>query len=274
MTSENSDSSPEDRSTKADAAPADKSEPITQLAPDRTVPPIQAPPAPHSYQMSCDKKKDRYDKAKFWAEMLGILFLIAYTYETYRTNNLTQCALNISKIQFATSQANAKQQFDQAQRSSTDQFREDQRPYVWRPSESITAQAANGEPVVFTFPFINYGKSPAIQERSIGKVFLGNNALSKADNWFAALDRRHLGPKDSPPAVIPPTATPQINNRLQSTELLTPEEWSSDGFVVVGVRIEYFDTSMHPYVSDMCWVRRAGKPQGRLINCERHNEIK
>jgi len=65
-----------------DAASANESHAASQLPPAARVPPVEVPPAPHSYQMTCKTAKDWRDKVKFWAELVGLLFLIAYTVTT------------------------------------------------------------------------------------------------------------------------------------------------------------------------------------------------
>src|ERR1700674_1490410 len=203
MTSENPDSVAKNQSTNSDPKPPDKSETIPQFAPAGAVPKIQAPPSPHSYQITCNKNRDRYDKIKFWAELVGILFLIAYTYETCRTNNLTQCALNISKQQFTDSQRASKDQFEKAQTASTQQFRQDQRPYIWHTSVNNDF-LHNGNGIVAIIQLSDFGKSPAIDERAIGKIFAGRNAMKQAEDWFVNLGNRRLGSEDASPTIIPP----------------------------------------------------------------------
>jgi hypothetical protein len=78
MTSENH--TPKDQATKdAESAASQESQSTPQLPPDGIVPPAEIPPAPHSYQITCKTEKDWRDKAKFWAELVGLAFLILYT---------------------------------------------------------------------------------------------------------------------------------------------------------------------------------------------------
>src|ERR1035437_590568 len=66
----------------ADAEAAEKAETEAQLR--------DIPPAPRSYQITCKTEKDWRDKTKFWAELFGLVVLIAYTVFTalmYCANN-------------------------------------------------------------------------------------------------------------------------------------------------------------------------------------------
>jgi hypothetical protein len=45
-------------------------------------PEVQVPPSHENYKISCDKKRDGWDKAKLFAEFVGIVFLIIYTLYT------------------------------------------------------------------------------------------------------------------------------------------------------------------------------------------------
>ncbi len=78
MTSENptSDNHPSD---DADNTTTQNGQAASQLPPTARIPPVQSPPAPHNYQITCKTEKDWRDKIKFGAEMVGVAFLIAYT---------------------------------------------------------------------------------------------------------------------------------------------------------------------------------------------------
>ncbi len=71
----------EERNSANDADPktADQSENTKQFTPTTRVSPIQAPPSPHGYQITCKTEKDWRDKVKFGAEIFGLAVLIAYT---------------------------------------------------------------------------------------------------------------------------------------------------------------------------------------------------
>jgi hypothetical protein len=60
---------------------------------------VQPPPSPHSYAITCDKKRDVWDWIKFAAEIVGIGVVLVYTSiaalqwcEMKKTNKLTEQA--------------------------------------------------------------------------------------------------------------------------------------------------------------------------------------
>jgi len=78
MTSENP-AHEDDPGNHTDTATSKNSQTAPHLAPATGVSKPDIPPAPHSYQITCNAKKDWRDKIKFWAELIGLAFLIAYT---------------------------------------------------------------------------------------------------------------------------------------------------------------------------------------------------
>jgi len=237
MTSKNPNSAPNNQTANADAKSTDKSETKSQLPPTGRVPLIQAPPASHAYQITCDKKKDGYDKVKFWAEILGILFLIIYTYETCRTNNLTQDALTQSK----------------------NQFRQDQRPYVWLLGGHMVdmppAIVADGErkgKVGAAYHFANYGKSPALEVRSEGQIAIGDKECSELKEGTIA---------SGPGEFIPPGDNTYQSARFNYaySDIIPTQEVvngmaAGDIPVVVFGHFEYTDGQIpkRTYIGDFC----------------------
>jgi hypothetical protein len=264
MTSENPDAVPKNQSTNADPTTPDKSEAVPQLPPARAVPPTQARPAPHSYQITCNKAKDRYDKIKFWVEIFGILFLIAYTYETYRTNNLTQCALNISKQQFTESQRVSKEQFAQAQDASARQFRAEERPYIW-----LTATGIGGpeyfypslpptmklDPkkvgqVTWSYHYTDYGKTPAYNVRTTAK-------LIKIGTRGRFQPSYRLTPHPGQGIPIPPGS--DNFDTVVSAPPISADTFKhlieTDHAISIKITIEYTDAYGGRYETGMCFTR-------------------
>ncbi len=229
-----------------------------------------------------DAKKS-FRTIKFWVEIVALLGLGVYTYQTYRTNNLTQCALRQAKVQF-----------DAAQKSGSDQFKLDQRPYVWSLSALTTFAQDHIEAAIH---LANFGKSPAIDERSIGKVFVSGD-LNQAGEWFSQFGNRHLTTQDASPTIVPPGVPPPIANpatpddrilrgyivtRVGSERLSNPEVISAESVnrgVIVALRVEYSDTSGDFHYSNMCWIRNLngqknpqGHSEGELTPCQKYNEI-
>ena len=156
-------------------------------------------------------------------------------------------------------------------------FQEDQRPYLWR----LTSRAypiTDKQKISYDIFFANYGKSPAINERSVTNLFFGKEAMSQAESWFAKHGDTRLtgGSVGIVPPGIPPTIetvpswTSAISNKIPSKDEV---EYilKTDKSVVVVARVEYFDTGGNFYRSDMCFYRLASGP---IASCLQHNEIK
>jgi hypothetical protein len=131
---------------------------------------VQPPPSPHSYAITCDKKRDVWDWIKFAAEIVGIGVVLVYTSiaalqwcEMKKTNKLTEQALATSK----------------------DQFRQDQRPYVWLApgipfgSVELVPSGIYAGHLGMPFVFQNYGKSPGIDVRVDAHIAVGIDAWRK-----------------------------------------------------------------------------------------------
>ena len=246
---------------------------VPQLPPTGSVPPIQTPPAPNGYQITYKTEKDWHDKVKFWAELVGILFLLLYTCETRRTNNLTQMALTQSQNQFTESQASSKTQFDQAQSASLKQFITEQRPYVWRADPTKEMQQQAGEPgpylkagrkAEWRIYYSNYGKSQAIGVMQKHQVEFGPNAVSK-------LRRQKVSdvhsPGDRRGSILAPGQT-MFMSAFSKTDITLNDETfigTHDGGLAVLVHFEYFDTYGNTYHSYICELTQAN---GVLAACD------
>jgi hypothetical protein len=114
-------------------------------------PEMRSPPSHLGYKISCDKKRDVWDYAKLIAEFVGLGFLIAYTI-------------------FAGQQV---REMRRAARLSKDQFRADQRPWIYadghveKGENAVKQYLVNGQPLAdyyFDIPiqFSNVGKTPAL----------------------------------------------------------------------------------------------------------------
>ncbi len=216
------------------------------------------------------------DKVLKWGkavlEVLAFLGLLAYVCETRKTNNLTQRALENSKIQFAQSQDVSKTQFNQAQSTSWKQFVTDQRPYVWLTNDlgpfTIASHSSGNtsEKLAFNFHFTNYGKSPAIYCRSEGRIVFGKNAENTI--YFRSLD-----PKGG--TIIPPRKdafnTAWSDSPVDPALLTRIQTAGTIEYVTVSEYIQYSDTSGNTYSSEFCLQRNPGPG---ITFCKDHNSIK
>jgi hypothetical protein len=168
---------------------------------------------------------------------------------------------------------------DDALKLSKEQFVKDQRPYVW-PAEIDPHPLKLGEQVKANVYFVNYGKTPAINEKSAGKIllFVGEGTLKQADTFFDTFDEsKVIGGSE----LILPPGIPQDSKKspsfITTYSDATPKDQpaideinKTDGsFAIVGV-VTYFDSAGTHYRSNYCMMHLAN---GALAWCARHNEI-
>jgi hypothetical protein len=213
--------------------------------------------AQRSFQEIKNNLWEDLKKPKTYIEILALIFLILYTCETKRTNDLTSTAVQ-----------NAK-----------DQFRVDQRPYVW-PGLLLTAEIKMGEKLRVNAYFVNYGKTPAIKQRNAGKVIVtekGKSINQQIDEFFSLIDKNGIKGDES---ILPP-GIPQNAKESQSfvscesdiipiTDTAVNFFKDTDGsFAVVGSSI-YQDSYGTTYRTDYC---SAHLNKTLLAWCSTHNEI-
>lgn len=194
--------------------------------------------------------KTEFRRARFYVELGALIGLVFYVCETKRTNNLTQVALNTSK----------------------QQFRIDQRPYVWvsEPGPFLRAPHSTGntsDKLAFQFKFTNYGKSPAIHYQVDARIAIGENAWEKIVWKSLDADKGSIlppGKVDVNEALSDQAVSEEFFKQVNSPGIMEPIE-------VLG-HIQYFGTDGTPYSSDFCFGRTPGPPM--VYNCPYHNEIK
>jgi hypothetical protein len=221
----------------------------------------------HKEHANGNSKVDRYfeefeknlwadlKKPKSYIELAALIFLILYTCETRRTNNLTKAALQTSKKQFTQSQSTLKEQ-----------FQNDQRPYVW-PLAIDAVPPTVKQPVRAFVYMANFGKTPAIREKSGSRIFINQNGLPdlmlRIDNWFAQLNENDVSDRSEtivPPGIPPDPKKSEAFIVANSEPVLPTDEKAVEflktgfgSFAVVG-SIIYQDTSGTHYWSDYCWL--------------------
>jgi hypothetical protein len=203
-------------------------------------------------------------KPKSYVEFAALVFLVLYTCQTKRTNDLTQTAIWRSK-----------QQFDQGQAAGAEQFRLDQRPYIWqtpgpgypeKPNVKSFLPAIGQAPKCGTL-YQNYGRSPAIVTRVTGDVEFGPDAARRLRNlpW---LDQE---------SIVPPGKSDFVT--IDSDHIASPNDRAiiaSDGVTCL-IQIQYKDTGGNLYETDMCFETNgkdladycpAKLGRNRLIDCK------
>jgi hypothetical protein len=90
--------------------------------------------------------------------------------------------------------------------NNTEQFRIDQRPYIW--VGKLKPIISTNERLRADVVFVNFGKTPAIKRGGYGKIFWGKDAMEQSDKWFASLD---TAPPIERIAIVPPGVPPDID---------------------------------------------------------------
>lgn len=163
--------------------------------------------------------------------------------------------------------------------SANGQFQQEQRPYVW-----LIVSSENGFNIVekedlwLNVGLINYGRSPAIRQQAIGKVFFGPHANAQADAWFANLGTGpHVMAEGETSNIIPPGApekgTPFTYVTVRGDHPLTHNEVEHalhDWPVIAALRVQYYDLAGNRYWNDFCQSRAEN---GSMPRCPKHNEV-
>ena len=154
------------------------------------------------------------------------------------------------------------------------QFQWDQRPYVI--SLSMPLVLIPNQRIMFDYLNGNYGKSPAIKAGGIAGIFLGDDALQRADLWFNNEAQKVFSRRNE--TIIPPnTPASNIEARRTTASSIRPvsdEELNSlmkkDFSIVVVMRQVYLDGAGNQYWTDSCISNLA---TGAIVECNTHNEI-
>ena len=226
------------------------------------------PPKPTPSQ-EYDAEKTLEKRLKFGLailEVLALVALLAYVCETRRTNNLTQTALDTSK-----------EQFTKSQQLSKEQFRQDQRPYIWmavgtKDSLNLNLEILNFmdskgkklHQIAVTMPLTNFGKSPAIFTRHYHGMKLGNEneSFTYIPHWLNAT------------RVMPPGKVDNFSTQsdyLTDTQLLDYTKKPYRSGIKIFATWQYSDSGGHTYETEICMGRLN---LGGWAYCPDHNEIK
>ncbi len=177
----------------------------------------------------------------------------------------------------AESAASAAQE---ALKESRNQFRQDQRPYVWH-SGIRSDNSVSGRLGVSVY-WVNYGKSPALRLSTTGKMFCGKDALQNGysflDSAKTSLEWRRLQ------SVIAPFVPTNVVNPSSPydgfvTDPMTPKDMADCDLslpqIIVGM-MEYYDLYGNRYMSEFCTGKRfMNSSRGYLAdgNCPQHNRM-
>jgi hypothetical protein len=195
-----------------------------------------------------DQKRDAWDWCKLIVEFLAFIALVFYTCETRRTNNLTQEALSVSG----------------------DQFRQEQRPYIWLTNSLVSPEfiRQSGNPrspagqIIWGYHFTNYGRTPALGIEFEEFMKLGDGPFIKT----------FMEPRQSIGAPLPPNK--DDFSTVVSEPGITPTRFAqlvtSEG-ISIKVVFRYTDAAHGKYEAGFCLNRLNA---GAIGYCREGNYIK
>lgn len=186
--------------------------------------------------------------------------------------------------------------------NNTKQFQIDQRPYLWTTNTKPEMSIQKDQRMWVNIHMVDFGKSPAIKIRVLGKIFIGSNAKDDADKWFGLLEDKFFDDPNMTETVAPPgipSIFPQPSEKEKASKIEPgkPEPWpggfggggyftvmtdnvlkqpdvdyvlNTDESAFIVMRLRYFDGFGNRYWSDICLSRFAS---GAVPDCPRHNEI-
>jgi len=240
-------------------------------------------PQPVEVQTSPKDKKQAREWYRLAVETLTLLAVIGYAAITIRmwremifTRHQAQHAVDAAQQSAgAALQANI---------AASNRFAIDQRPYVWVPDVEPLPVVALQRLRADVF-FVNYGKSPAMNESGVGKIFFGKNAVKQAYQWFDSLGTPEqlaaflAKNQEGSQAVVAPGIPTDIAKQGGHSTILSDAaptqvevNWigANDYSAVVALRFQYYDLSGNRYWTDVCVFHFASTAIG---HCKKHNEI-
>lgn len=155
MTSENP-SQENKAANSAEPKSSDKGEATPNLAPATRTPPVEIPPAPPSYQITCKTEKDWRDKTKFWAELFGLGVLLIYTVFTALMYFANRDAANAAQSAAVTAHDTLVNQ--------QTSFEIDQRPYLVGGIPIFSGPFAANMGLYANLTLKNIGRTPVIKQ--------------------------------------------------------------------------------------------------------------
>lgn len=136
-------------------------------------------------------KGDPRFRVEVAAVSVGVLVLVVYGFQLdamLRSNRLTRESI----------------------RNTAKQFQIDQRPYVWDNNiiNPVNVKIVSGQRMWINLSLINFGKAPALHSRGAAKIFIGENAMHEADEWFDSIgDKPFADDPNDTGIVVPPPAS-------------------------------------------------------------------
>jgi hypothetical protein len=245
----------------------------TQNERDNTPPILRAElqvPHPIEVQTSPKNKKQGQKWYKLVIETLTLIGVIWYADVATRQWREMIAARHQAQVAIEAAQ-NANQ-------IAASNFANEQRPYIWFQASTPGFRRLDGK-MEETIYIANYGKTPAIGVRCIGRIFYGQDARDKADSWLNKMNKGTLANRDISAALIPPKVPedyrkdgfgfPALTENVPSESDLRYPRTNNFGKVIVA-RIEYYGLGRKTfYWSEFCLESKTADTAGGYCH---HNE--
>lgn len=211
----------------------------------------------HDRQVRCiDQKRLRIEKIVMWTVIGGTVAGLVTLWFVKRSTDAAVDAANAARNSVALAAAN---------------FVRDQQPYVLVSAVNPEGEMAVGRVSFWRVEYRNFGKSPAINMRARGKVFVGKNAEKIAKGYLNGLPRL-AGP---PVSLLPPNTVQNSFATAQTDRPLSVDEHAliptRDFALIIIGRFEYEDFAGNVYQSDFC---HGTLTTGRIAECPELNTIR
>jgi hypothetical protein len=225
---------------------------------------IEASPEEKLSRDAAEKKRDSKDRKKKWLEIATLAVVTIYA--------------GLTAWQAAESRRAAKAAEDSIAQNR-DQFRRDQRPYIWatntglgtpqyffpKPDEVAPGYTGPVGQIFWAYHFTNYGKSPAYNVITIARgMKLGKDSQFQASHNFSSPNTGTPlppGKDDFADAVSDPGIDASRFKQLLA----------EDGAISIEVKIIYSDSYGGQYETGMCFQHLK---TGAIQYCDHNNYIK
>jgi hypothetical protein len=218
---------------------------------------LQVPRSIEEKREARDHRKDRHDKLMLGVQILTLIAVAFYaflTYEVWREMVLTSDAGMDTAKEARRSAAIAQQALTQAR----EQFRQDQRPYVWLtnnlggPTLFVPPRSSTSEGyVAWPWHYTNYGKTPAYNVHFNGTMYIGDQAST----------RKHIYERSKMAAPLPPGKddfSTAVYNRSKVSLQDFQRLMGADGLIVVFGHFDYTDAFRDKkYETGFCFLHLA-----------------
>jgi hypothetical protein len=208
------------------------------------------------YESAQHDRTEHDEKTLFWARVAGV-GVLAYTFLTVAITITAICQVSIAR----------------------QNFRMDQRPYLLVEDIKGTLKFSRGDKARWDVHYINYGKSPTLDEATDAHVWVGQSAIPNMEEFFKKLTAEK--PRGMASFITPPNSSasgPKDNGfhyvSLFSENAVDQDDvgymTTHDGGVVMAGRAWYDDLFGERHWTDFC---RYTLITGAVSDCPTHNDV-